>query len=377
MTNKRKNKKQKKKADELAKQAKNLLINIPKQNDLAHESSLDIPPDAHKIVKTPNQQNSTHPVDSSGEVNFWEKWKFPILNFANIVGFLIGIISFFVTLSARNEAKSANEEATAANQQLQEAIIKIDSMTQITGTLTMKMAIVSGAIAKGDKLLTQQEREALIELANIINEKTPSARTAENWATLGLNIKTSEKFEDWERAIPYFEEAIRINDKYAEAYYNLGNIYKAKLAFNQASLNLPIFWEDFGKRTESESDAIKKQIRNNFLQTEKLYKAAIRFNPDYQFAYSELGGLYFEQGENYYQKALVCLREAVRLNPLSIYAHICIGLIYNDQGLSSQALEQFQKAVDIKEHDSFKEQAYYHMGNMYYSQDSFPQAINV
>lgn len=378
MVSNRISKKQQNKIKKLAKQKGNLSItDKPMHNDLYQKCILDTHQDANEIIKEPIQLDFNQPPFKHYEkmISFWEKWKFIILNTITIVGFFISIISLIITMSAREEAKSANIEATAANERLQETIIKIDSMTQMTGTLTVKMAIVSGAIAKGDAIITQEERKALIELVGIINMKTQSARTAEDWATLGFFEKASSLYEDWEKAIPYFEKAISMNDKYAEAYYNLGNIYKAKKSLNQVQLNLPIFWENFIEYSESELISNKKKIYDNFLRAEKYYKTAIRIKPDYQFAFNDLGALYFEQGKEYYQKAIICLKEALRLNSQSISAYTHLGLIYNNQAQFTQAIEQFQMAVNIKDNSFFKEQAYYHMGNIYFSKDSFPQAI--
>ena len=378
MVSKRKIKKQKNNVGELVKQTENLSSETltPKQRDLTPiKSNQNTPTNTHERIKTPIQVYSDHP-GSYGKINyFWRKWKISILNIVSIVGFLIGVISLFATLSAREEAKNANKEATEANERLQEAIIKIDSMTQMTGTLTMKMAIVSGVIAKGDIILTEEERRALVELVNIIKEKTPSARTAENWATLGYGMLASAKHENWENAIQYFENAINMNAKYAEAYYNLGNIYRTKMLSNQARLNPPIFWTGFGGE-DKESNAISNQIRNDFVKAEQYYKTAIKLNQDYQYAYSELGALYYDKGKEYYQNAIVCLREAVRLNSESAYSYTYLGLIYYNQGQFLKSIEQLQMAISINEDSHFKDKAFYCMGIIYNYQDSFPQAIN-
>lgn len=81
---------------------------------------------------------------------------------------------------------------------------------------------------------------------------------------------------DYNKAIPYFLESIRIDPNFAPAYVNLGNAYLA--------LRLP--------------------------KAPDLYKEAIRLKPDFALAHYNLGNYYENIGA--FDLAIVSYKEAIR-----------------------------------------------------------------
>ena len=104
-------------------------------------------------------------------------------------------------------------------------------------------------IVDGVKLLEERQNDAqliyilglssinlqnFIDAENFFKKLILLQKTAENFYTLGNIQKRQKKFEE---AIGSFEEAIKINPNFSEAYNNLGSTQKSLNKFKEAILN--------------------------------------------------------------------------------------------------------------------------------------------
>ena len=121
------------------------------------------------------------------------------------------------------------------------------------------------------------------------------------------------KLDNYGKAINAYIQAIRINPNVASTYYNLG------LAYNGLGLY---------------KDAIEA------------FKQAIRINPEYD-VYGNLGLAY--NGLGLYKEGIESFKQAIRINPDHVGSHFCLGISYLLIGDRSSALDEYKilKELDI------------------------------
>ena len=170
------------------------------------------------------------------------------------------------------------------------------------------------------------------------NDTIPSSpQTAEEWVKRGKEAK-----DDWDHdeAIKCFEKAIELYPDYAEAYFELGEIYA--------------YWY------EQDEKAIK------------YYDKAAELNPDYVFAFYTLGIIYADRDEQY-EKAIKCFEKVIKLNPDYAKAYNNMGLAYAEWDEQyDEAIKCFEKAIELE--PDFAD-AYHNLGNAYLIQGYKDKAI--
>ncbi len=115
--------------------------------------------------------------------------------------------------------------------------------------------------------------------------------SAEEAYVRGLSFLWAEEYKE---ALPYFEEAVKKNPRYAKAYFAIGYC-KDELGRSQEAI--------------------------------QSYKQAIRINPDYSEAHNNLGGAYGELGRR--KEAVESFKQAIRIKPDYAKAHYNLGVAYS------------------------------------------------
>ena len=134
----------------------------------------------------------------------------------------------------------------------------------------------------------------------------------EIWNYLGLAYSHAGDFANALRAL---EQALSIDDEFAFAYRNIGNVYLSQ----------------FQKSKSRES--LKNAIQN--------YERAVELEPDYGAAYNSLGVAYNESGQT--DEAIRCWERAFELRPDVGYPLLNLGLAYMDKGDNTKALAYFER----------------------------------
>lgn len=232
--------------------------------------------------------------------------------------------------------------------------------------------------------------------------------SAEDLYSTGLSFLWSGEYN---KALPYFEEAVKKNPNYAEAYFFIGyckhelhlykdaiEAYKKSIKINpneaNAYYNLGLIYQNLKQYKES-IEFFKQSILidpNNaegyyfqgfaycklelFGEAVKSYKQAIRIKPDYANAYSSMGHAYHALKNN--KKAIESYKLAISIDPtmpgtllLLVYGH--------EQG--QELIKSYKQAIQMNPDDYI---AYCNLGSTYYilqkyndARDSFVQAIRI
>ena len=158
--------------------------------------------------------------------------------------------------------------------------------------------------------------------------------------------KKLEQEGDYSGAIEDYNQAIRINPNYANAY-NFRGLARLLLGEYQAAI------EDFNSAIRINPDyadaynnrgAVRKNLGEYQAAIED-YSEAIRINPNDANAYYNRGNARFDLKQ--YQEAIEDYSEAIRINPNSANAYHRRGLARLNLGDKQSAISDFQKAADL------------------------------
>ncbi len=144
---------------------------------------------------------------------------------------------------------------------------------------------------------------------------------AEAYNNLGLALQRNGELEP---AIGAYREATRIrNDDYAEAWYNLGNLY-----FERA----PTLATDTERQAE-------------YGRAVEAFRQAVKHAPGFSGAHYNLGQAYYARKD--LSAALAAYQAAVKANPKHAGAWHNMGIVYRDLGKPELAVEAIEKAVTL------------------------------
>jgi len=115
-----------------------------------------------------------------------------------------------------------------------------------------------------------------------------------------------------DRAIAYFNKALELNPRFAEAYKYRGLAYNYK-----------------GQHDKAISD----------------YTKAIEINPRFAKAYNNRGIVYYSRGQH--DKAILDFYEAIEINPRHFKAYWNRGIIHAEKGQHDKAISDYDKALEI------------------------------
>ena len=182
-------------------------------------------------------------------------------------------------------------------------------------------------------------------------------------ARKGLNNVTKQllnngnkayKRGDLDKATDFYKKAIKYDQEFYLAFYQLGVLEKkvgnsedAISFFNKAIRIKPDFYKAwFALGTSYEVD-------NNLDSAIVKYEMAIELNPGYTKAYSNLGNIHLTRKE--YDIARDVLLTAIQIDPAYADAYLRLGVVYSEQELFVEASEQFKKSTeyDQKNHDAW------------------------
>jgi tetratricopeptide (TPR) repeat protein len=149
-----------------------------------------------------------------------------------------------------------------------------------------------------------------------------------------------------DRAIADYDEAIRVDPKFALSYYNRGKTWSDKgeldraiADYNEAIRLDPNFAVAYNNRgdTRFEKGDLERAIAD--------YNEAIRIDPKFAAAYSNRGSARLAKGD--LDRAIVDLNEAIRIDPSFVFAYNNRGEIWLEKGDLDRAVADFNAALKL------------------------------
>ena len=162
------------------------------------------------------------------------------------------------------------------------------------------------------------------------------------------------RFQD---AIDAFKKVISLNPNYANAYNNIGNLFKdqGKLqeaidAFEKALLIMP----DYAEAHNNKGIVLRYQIK--FYDAIDAFKKAILLKPDYAIAYNNLGSVLNDQGK--LDEAINAYKKAILLKPDYAEAYSNMAVTIKNQGKLDYAIETFKKSISLNPNNAMTHKNY-------------------
>jgi tetratricopeptide (TPR) repeat protein len=97
-------------------------------------------------------------------------------------------------------------------------------------------------------------------------------------------------------------------------------------------------------------EGLKLQKAGNYKEASIIYEKAVRADPEYAEAWSNLGFTYRKQG--YYDKAVEAYKKAIRLSPNLAEAHEYLGEAYAEMGKFDSAEKELHILRELGSHEA-------------------------
>lgn len=208
------------------------------------------------------------------------------------------------------------------------------------------------------------------------------------------NIRSLKAFQDannhyrkneYQQAIEYYEEAIRLNPDLGFAYFFLGNSYdqlykpaRKGEPLNDAYLPEAVkYYEMAIEKLRNSEDPQEQQYLqltyeyliaaygpeklDDFQQAEPLARELIALAPDEPQFYQALAAMHEARGE--YEQAETLFQEAIDVRPNDGLGHMVIAGFYNRQGEFERTMEAFGRRAELEPNNP---EAWHTIGTFYY-----------
>lgn len=272
--------------------------------------------------------------------------------------------------------KGKEVDPRQVGQELKVSAVLTGSMTQRGADLIIGAELVNAR--DGSRLWGEQyDRkfvdliEVQVELARQISEKLRLALTGEDERRLArrhtgnteayrLYLKGRHYFgkyneDGFNKAIEHFRQAIDLDPNYAPAwagladsYYGLSNLYlppKEVIPKSRKAAERALELDETLAEAHTSLGVIKAQYDWDRAGAQNEFRRAIELNRNEPQAHQWLGILYYQDGQ--FDAALVELRRAQDLDPLSAMITVAATWPLWAKGQYDQAIKENQKAIDL------------------------------
>ena len=172
--------------------------------------------------------------------------------------------------------------------------------------------------------------------------------------------------------LSYYQNAIKLNPKCHNCYYEIGNILR-----NQDKLDRAIEYYQKAIELAPNNPWYYDSLGNVLVQQKNIadaiiaYRKSIALNPDFSWSYYNLGRLLQESSDDM-EEAIFCYQKTIELNSESSWSYYFLGEIFAKLKQVSQAISYYLKAIELNPdfYDS-----HYAVARLFHNNQEFKQAI--
>jgi len=234
---------------------------------------------------------------------------------------------------------------------------------------------ITNSIVDNLRLRLTAEERARIRMRHTEN---PEAFIAFSRGQYFWNKRTKA---DLERAIPYFEEAIRIDPDYAKAYAGLANTYlllpeygnyRPKDAYPRVRelASKAIELDEMLAEAHTTLAQIKRRFEYNWAASEREYLLAIEFDPNFATVHHWYGYDLMCMGR--FDEAIREIKRAQELDPRSLVINRNVGQVLYRAGRYEEARDALENTLEMEPDFS---NAHLYLGNIHLENGRYEEAL--
>src|SRR5215831_1142395 len=159
-----------------------------------------------------------------------------------------------------------------------------------------------------------------------------------------------------QKSVQYFEEAIKVDPNYAQAYAGLSSALGPMMFFGflpiregrprmLAAVTKALKLDDTLAEAQNESGVFKLFYEYDWSGAEGAFRRAIELNPNYALAHHMYANLLMDTGR--FDEAIAERKQALELDPLSVRTSALLAWDYYIAGRYDEAIEQYRKASEL------------------------------
>ena len=207
----------------------------------------------------------------------------------------------------------------------------------------------------------------------IASAQTEGSAAAESY---NLGIKAIQD-NDTTSALTYYRAAITADDKFADAYFNLGSIYFAQQNYIESAKNFKKVTELDPASAEGFANYGKVLfVQEKYDEALAAYQGALQADPNHGEAEKELGKLYYKKGDKNnpeaYDKAIEMLEKYLKRDSTDSYSYYLIAMAYKQKKNDQKAMDNFLKAI---KYDPEHFESLNGLAGIYLTKEQYTQAI--
>ena len=215
----------------------------------------------------------------------------------------------------------------------------------ITVTPSQNLAVIAGKspaewLKEGDTLRYHEQYQEALEAYEQAIRLDP--QFADAYHNKGITLNNLQRYQE---ALEAYDQAIRLNPQYAPVYHKSNTLRdpqrceEALVAYEQAIRLNPKFAAAYYNK------GITLSNLQRYEEALEAYDQAIRLNPQYALAYNNKGITLANMQR--YQEALEAYDQAIRLNPQYALAYNGKGYTLHDLQRYEEALEAYEQAIRL------------------------------
>jgi protein O-GlcNAc transferase len=180
------------------------------------------------------------------------------------------------------------------------------------------------------------------------------------------------QLHDYDSAISCIDKSIQLGPANAEAYYNLGNSFKAKGQLDEAINSYHKALQNDPKLSVAYYNlATVLQDKGQLEEAVVFYRKALENDPNLADGHYNIGIIH--EGKNRIDESIVCYKNAITLDPCFADAYYGLGYAFHKKGQIDEAISYYQKTIEISPDHSL---SLYNLGTAFQEKRYIEKAIS-
>jgi tetratricopeptide (TPR) repeat protein len=304
---------------------------------------------------------------------FRQSRKKPQVKFSSRIGFVMTNFEKSFTLRSRRKFRSAANtgKRTVKAKNTPSVLAKRRAAQRNAAN---KIRLSNTLTIRAETFLQNNEFDKAVETFRLALKQNPKNTDAKDGLSEALTekgiIAAGEKMD--ESAVPFFTEAIQINDQNALAYFNLGEIHEVNERNDKAIENYEKALQINPALTELYTPLGLLLLNSGEIAKAESYvqKAEQASLNDAQTYYLR-GLLFYKQNKN--NEALAAFQKFVALDPNNVSAHFYQALVFDRLNQNQASIAAYQKTVEIQ---PTLVPAWFDLGVAYYNAEEYEKAAD-